>query len=229
VRTVRRWGTVFVLWLGAAFVSVGAASQDSTRTIYVRNVSHLTPAEIEDALPAFQAAIDEDFAPIWHTKAKLVYIGNKPAPKGSWRIKLTDYIDCLFCGGYHHNPGGYARGVVSATDGEWQRFFTHELFEILGNPWVYGNGHNARTIRIGTRGYIVETADPVEDVAFAYTRPSALGKKVVISDFVTPAWFDPNSLGKWDFAGSCTGPLQVLKGGYQLYWEGGVLKHINNF
>lgn len=208
------------------FVGVGAQAKFQ-RVIYVTNTSSvLSDAAVRDALPAFQAAIDKDFDPIWHSDAYLIYIGHSKAPKGSWHIDIVDSPNCFMCAGYHDfNPKtGEAEGVVGAKLGmNWQGIFTHELFEILGDPWVQGDGTDARTVKVGSDKYVVETADPVEADKYAYWRSSKSGKPVMISDFVTPAWFRAGSTGRWDFTGSCRRPLQILPEGYQLVFRNGQL------
>jgi hypothetical protein len=51
---------VVTVMLALLFVSPAAAA-----SIYVTNNSSLPDAEITDALPAFQRALDQDFAPDW--------------------------------------------------------------------------------------------------------------------------------------------------------------------
>lgn len=207
-------------------VGVGAQAKFQ-RVIYVTNTSTvLSDAAVRDALPAIQDAVDKDFAPIWHSSAYLIYIGRSAAPKGSWHIDIVDTPACLMCAGYHDfDPTtGEAEGVVGADLGmNWTGIFTHELFEILGDPWVQGDGTDARTMKVGEDRYVVETADPVEADRFAYWRSSKSGKPVMISDFVTPAWFKRGSTGRWDFTGSCKRPLQILEDGYQLVFRSGQL------
>lgn len=208
----------------ASALGIGATSAGHYRVIYVRDMSHLTDAQVKDAMTAFQAAIDKDFAPIWHVHAKLVFIGAAEAPQGSWRIKLEDAVPCLFCAGFHEYTGGNVRAEVSAGKG-WQVTFTHELWEMLADPYAGASGQDSRLLPVGDVKYIVETADPVEGDQFAYSRKTRAGRYVKISDFVTPEWFDARTAdgwvpirpgGAWDFANHCTRPLQILPAGYQL-------------
>jgi hypothetical protein len=185
--------------------------------IYVTNHSSLTDAQIGDALPVYQRALDEDFASIWpEAHGSKLILGE--APKGAWAVRVVDETGCFFCSGYHDVEDGVPYAVVSAQ-GDWQITFSHELWEILINPYtdrsaiVKGKGVK--------RKYALETADPVEGDQFAYQRQSASGAAVRISDFVTPSWFRRGSRGPWDFARKTRRPLQILEDGYQLWFHQG--------
>jgi hypothetical protein len=201
--------------LAAALALAGPALAEA-RTIYVRNLSALDDAAVADALPAFQAAIDEDFEPAWNARAELVFIGQEQAPVDGWRIVLVDVPACWFCAGFHQAPRGIPRAEVGVLDPDpsaWQVTFTHELFEVLADPLIN------RGIVVGKTWYALEVCDPVEDNAFAYTRTSASGLPVEISDFVLENWFRPHSRGPYDFMRHTARPLQILENGYQLVWH----------
>jgi hypothetical protein len=170
-------------------------------------------------LPTFQQALDEDFAPTWHEAlGSRLILGT--APQGAWQIRVVDDMpECWICSGYHAFDGTAPFAVISMMD-DWQLTFTHELWEILVNP--YAN----RTAKVKfkkkqTRLYAMETSDPVESDKFSYTRVSPTGQTVQISDFLTPAWFRRGSGGPWDFTRSTSRPLQVLEDGYQLFRRNG--------
>lgn len=190
--------------------------------VYVTNDSSLTEAEIADALPVYQHALDEDFAPSWpKARGSRLILGE--ATKGAWSIRLVDRLDCFFCSGYHDVEDGVPYAVVSAGD-DWEVVFTHELWELLINPYTdrFAIVKGKRVKGKRTKGkYALETADPVEGDQFAYQRQSASGATVDISDFVTPAWFRRGSRGPWDFARQTRRPLQILEDGYQLWFHDG--------
>ncbi len=203
---------VLTLTLALVFASPAAAA-----SIYVTNSSSLPDAEIADALPAFQRALDQDFAPDWReARGSALFVGD--APPGAWEIRIVDSPECLVCSGYHDLDNGVPYAVVSTLD-DWQVTFSHELWEILVNPYLDRMAIvRPKTL---TRVYALETADPVEGAPFVYVRPSASGKPVQISDFVTPAWFRRDSEGPWDFTGATKRPLQLLEDGYQLWLHNG--------
>jgi hypothetical protein len=184
--------------------------------IYVTNNSALTDAEIADAVPVYQRALDEDFAPVWpEARGSKLIVGE--APKDAWSIRIVDDTGCFFCSGYHDVEEGVPYAVVSALD--WQITFSHELWELLVNPYTERSAIvKGKRVK---RKYALETADPVEGDQFAYERQSAAGAAVHISDFVTPSWFRRGSRGPWDFARKAKRPLQILEGGYQLWFHNG--------
>jgi hypothetical protein len=193
------------------------ASPAAAASIYVTNSSSLPDAEVADALPAFQRALDQDFAPNWReARGSELFLGE--APPGAWEIRIVDSPACWFCSGYHDLENGAPYAVVSTLD-DWQVTFSHELWEILVNPYL----DRVAIVKPKTlnRVYALETADPVEGARFVYVRPSASGKPVQISDFVTPAWFLRNSKGPWDFASATKRPFQLLEDGYQLWLHNG--------
>ena len=208
---MRRLGSTILLALLFA-APAGAA------TINITNGSSLPDAEIADALPAFQWALDHDFAGSWQeARGSRLFFGD--AQPGAWKIRIVDTPPCWFCSGFHDLDDGTPYAVVSVLD-DWQVTFSHELWELLVNPYL--DRVAIVQPKLATRIYALEAADPVEGSRFVYTRPSASGKPVRISDFVTPAWFRQDSAGPWDFAGVTRRPLQVLEDGYQLWLHNGV-------
>jgi hypothetical protein len=208
--TMRR--LVVTVMLALLFASPAAAA-----SIYVTNDSSVPDAEIADALPAFQRALDQDFAPSWReARGSELFLG--AAPPGAWEIRMVDTPDCWDCSGYHDLENGVPYAVVSTLD-DWHVTFSHELWEILVNPYL----DRVAIVKPKTliRVYALETADPVEGARFAYVRPSASGEPVQISDFVTPAWFRRGSQGPWDFSGATKRPVQLLEDGYQLWLHNG--------
>jgi hypothetical protein len=195
-----------------ALCYAGTAAAGGQR-IYIRNMSTSVPdADVVDALPAFQAAVSEDFAPFWHVDAELVFLGHDPAPLDGWRIVLVDSPACWFCDGFHEVAKGIPRAEVGMQEG-WQVTFSHELFEMLADPMIN------RGVLVGKKWYALEVCDPVEANEIAYERPSATGVPVQISDFVTENWFRPHSAGPYDFLRQTHRPLQVMNGGYSLVWR----------
>lgn len=201
---------IFFTWVGLA----------GAQTIYVSNTSsNVTDASIADALPAFQAAVDEDFFPAWNQRADLVLLASgETAPKGAWTMEFSDFSDISGAAGYHSvdkSDTPYAK-VFTQTGLNWQLIFTHELFEMLADPHV-----NRATLlwppgpwSHPSKFYLLEVGDPVERQKWAYTRPSSTQQPVVISDFVTERWYDCQGGAPLDFAGHVHHCLHLLDGGY---------------
>jgi hypothetical protein len=198
--------------LALVFVSPAAAAN-----IVLTNTSSLPGSEIVDALPAFQRALDDDFAPVWpEARGSKLFVG--AAPPGAWEIRIVDVADCFSCSGYHDVADGTPYAVVSAHD-NWYVTLSHELWEMLVNP--YGDRVAIVHPKQKAQVYALETADPVEGDRFTYIRPSASGRPIRISDFVTPAWFRRQAPGPWDFVHATKQPLQLLDDGYQIYLKNG--------
>lgn len=202
---------------GVVGATTQAADGGFRRIIYVRNLDpKISNRVLVNDLAAFQTAVSTDFAPKWGTDAKFVFIGKKPAPPGAWSIELGSGADALcMCLGYHDRTD---KGVPIAyvfDSPDWTVTFTHEVFEMLADP--YAN----RAVEADGTIYWLETADPVEGDKFAYTRAGADGKPVTISDFVFESWFIPGAPGPYDFTHHVTRPLQILAEGYMGIWQDG--------
>jgi hypothetical protein len=127
--------------------------------------------------------------------------------------------------GYHtEDPGGKLWGVVAAkpeldnggkaTTGDWSvsSVLSHEVLEMFIDPncnlWA-NDGHG--------KAYSFEVCDPVE-------APTYVVNGVSVSNFVTPAWFDPLSdpkTAQYDKLGKLKAPFSILKGGYVVYEAAG--------
>ena len=204
--------------LFAVLLALVLASPAAAANIVLANTSSLPDSEIVDALPAFQRALDEDFAPVWpEARGSKLFVD--AAPAGAWEIRIVDVADCLFCDGYHSVVDGTPYAVVSAHDDDWHVTLTHELWEMVVNP--YADRVAIVQPKQKTQVYALETADPVEGDRYTYVRPSASGRAVQISDFVTPSWFRRGDPGPWDFMHATKRPLQLLEDGYQIYLKNG--------
>jgi hypothetical protein len=99
--------------------------------------------------------------------------------------------------------------LVAATDA-WPVVASHELLEMLADK--YGNrlvaaAHPTRPeLRVK---YLLEVCDPCQTAWYAVNG-------VRVSDFYTPRYFDPVSIGalRYSFTGALEYPLHVLDGGY---------------
>jgi hypothetical protein len=196
-------------------------------TIYVQNNStEISDNALADALPALQASIDTDVAPEWHTGAAFTLA--HVVPPHSWLIELVDTPACWFCAGYHDIKDGAPHAQVGAG-GDWPLNFDHEAKEMLADPFT--NRGILISPRKGAKRqwYALEVCDPVEADSLAYSRPSASGKPIHLSDFVLESWFRRGSKGPWDFTHATRRPLQVISEGYQLRWGDGRWEPLSRF
>ena len=221
----------------SALIGIGATASKTSQVqvIYVQDKSTLVSvAELKNALPAFQAALSKDFAPLWHVDAKLVYLPRAtPVPAGAESITLVDKGNVKGALAYHEMVDGVADSIiyvgVSKLYGySWTVGFTHELWEMLADAPAGAGAVDTMQSPDGTI-WAKEIADPCEADSDGYTRPGADGKPVLISDFVTERWFGAEQLGPYDFMNHIQAALVILKGGYAQWWDGATWNMVNNF
>jgi hypothetical protein len=168
---------------------------------------------------ALQKYVDEHFAPVWGTPAKLV-VGSELL-QGAWTLALFDVAEDGFpfleappaTGAIARHRLGtnglplamvFVRDVLSNRE-EVSVAASHELAEMLVDPavnlWCRGPGDEL---------FAYEVCDVVEEETFEID-----GFKM--SDFVYPAYFEafrtPNST-KFDYCDKIERPFQILPKGY---------------
>lgn len=114
--------------------------------------------------------------------------------------------------GVHRASNNQPYAYVSDED-QWSVAVSHEILEILVDPTL-------SLFRAGTIGnppqrmnFLVEVCDPCQAVAYAV---DGIG----VSDFVTPAYFDPQAVpgAQYSFMGAVKAPHTVAPGGY-VVWQ----------
>ena len=214
--------------------------------IYVRNVApqYISDAEIRNDIPAWEAAANRDFAPLWHTtRVRLVFIGRAAVPRGAMSAVFVDKGNVKGALAYHTVTAGVPQIVVYAGTDDYYGYsnsvsFTHELEETLADPTICATNQGYPYPQINVQGgatqlqapgtvWAQEVSDPVE--ALSYPRPGANGRPVAISDFVTPDWFNDEVNGPYDFMRAVQAPFTVLVGGYAQWWDGSSWNLIENF
>jgi hypothetical protein len=178
----------------------------------------LSDAQVEDAVPALQRQVHENFAQAWGIDADLDFVprGTRP-PGGHWWLAVLDNSDVAGALGYHDiTREGLPLGKIFAgTDlhfgQQWTVTASHELLEMLADPDV----NLSALVEIGRnlgRLYAYEVCDACEADEFGYEIDG-----VLVSDFVFPAWFEsfrrPRST-QFDFGERISEPFELLPGGY---------------
>jgi hypothetical protein len=88
-----------------------------TEIVVINKCSVLSDAHIQAVIPAVQAQVSEDFAPIWEASATLAFLGRgKPVPKEIWPLFVMDHSDEPGALGYHVDEHGRIEGKVFAAD-----------------------------------------------------------------------------------------------------------------
>lgn len=192
-------------------------------TIQVQNISSVcTDEQLAGIYAAIEAQVAEDVGPIWNCQG----IKFLPVPKGQamapdkWQFVVADTSDQAGAAGYHETdnlgwPIGYAF-VKTTLDAGMHPSVTisHEVLEMIGDALI--DQSNQWSDLPNAIFLAQELCDPVEDDQFGYEKNG-----VLVSDFVTPAYFVPKSVGPWDFRSYLKGPWdqqQMLAGAYQLVW-----------
>jgi hypothetical protein len=197
--------------------------------IAILNQSTLvTNAQAVTMTEAIASQVRLDAAPLWDRSpaAVIFYTQASDVPAAAHGIAIVDTIQNQPQGvlGFHtEDQGGKLWGVVAAKPeldngaqvitGDWSvsSVLSHEVLEMYIDPncnlWANDNKGSA---------YSFEVCDPVE----APTYPVS---GVSVSNFVTPAWFDPLAAtgAQFDKLGHLTAPFTILKGGYVVYESAG--------
>jgi hypothetical protein len=181
----------------------------------------LADADVATVSAALQRQVSEHFAPAWGADANITFVPNGQQPAaGSWWLVVLDDSDQAGALGYHDTTSeGLPMGKVFArTDLDnhlsWSVTMSHELLEMLGDPDVNLTTFIQTTAKTG-KLYAYEVCDAVEDDQFGYVIDG-----VTVSDFVLPAYFEPDTAAhtpgvRFDYGGHLNGAVPtLLSGGY---------------
>jgi hypothetical protein len=172
----------------------------------------LIPASyIEACVGSIQVALAQSFAPLWGG-ATLVYVppGGMIQPDW-WQAVLFDHSDQAGALGYHDvTPTGQPLAKIFAADciadaENWNVTLSHEIWEMLVDPKI------DQTVTYNGWVFAKEVADAPEDDRYAQRVRGHL-----ISNAVTPAWFDPNGKPPYTMypCAPIDAPLTLAPGGY---------------
>lgn len=188
----------------------------------VSEIKKISASELTRVAAGLQKQVMRDFGPIWSVQADVsAFITLDDVPLGYWPIMVRDDIGVPGAGGVHLDKDGQPFALVRFSN-DWSLTASHECLEMLADP--FGNrlvaGQSPRRGQ-GRVEFLVEVCDPSEAPQFAYQVNG-----VVVSDFYTPAYFDPLRASgvRYSFTGAIPGPREVLRGGY-LSWHDPVTDH----
>lgn len=223
--------------------------QVGAQTLYIRNLSRfISDREIRESIPVWQRAVNRDFAGFWQSTAyRLVFLGRKEAPEGAMTAVFVNKGPVKGALAFHSTDGNAPAITVYAGTGAYYGYsnsvsFTHELFELAADPvtsyvnegwpsdyfWIEKpSGKVLGGYQSAVFGWFNEVADPVE--ADSYIRTGLNGRKVRVSDFVTPAWFNDGVGSRFDFMGLCRQPFWIRPGGYGQFLDAQGWHAIFNF
>jgi hypothetical protein len=193
------------------------------RSLRIVNESRRTSAADVERIDAIEQAVRiqlRDLADAW---GQYVWQVVDDANRSGFKIALLEDADDASALGYHdvdeRDGTPYARVFLAPIlddGGSWlvgagsvAATVSHEACEMVGDPTA---NHWVQT----ARGALVaqELCDPVESVAYRITLPD--GRRVSVSDFVHPDWFNPFAApgARLDHLGVLERPFEVAAGGY---------------
>ena len=196
------------------------------RSLRIVNESSYQSARVAAAIDAISQAVRIQLREVAAAWGEYVWEVVDDAGKQGFKIVLLDDDVAADALGYHYvneNDGTpYARVFVDpilANNGTWLRgpnsvavTTSHEACEMVGDPAANHWVENARGALVAA-----ELCDPVESCAYAITLRD--GRRVSVSDFVYPEWFNPYVPPgtKLDRMGKLRKPFEIAPDGYVIH------------
>jgi len=175
----------------------------------------LTDAQVAAIIPALQTQCDRDFCPVWKCGAVRLRFAAKTEKLSAtaWLMGIYDDADQAGALGYHDvTANGTPLGKVFAKTtiddgGSWTVTVSHELLEILADPWIVSCVIDDSSNRV----FALEVCDAVEADELGYK----IGG-VQLSDFVLPGFFESgvHKGHSLSFCGHVRKPFELAAGGY---------------
>jgi hypothetical protein len=198
----------------------------ATRTLRILNKSTQRSARALAAVEASRQAVNRQLHDVARAWGEIVYTIAADALARGFDIVLLDNADQAGDLGYHDlDPAGrpYARVFIDPildNGGTWLRgansvsvTISHEVCELVGDPGANHWVENGRGALVAA-----ELCDPVEACAYRITLRD--GRRVSVSDFVWPEWFNP-----YLPAGTQVDQMNVLNKPFEIAPDGYVIHH----
>jgi hypothetical protein len=179
----------------------------------------VSDAEVKKWVVAVQHQVRNEWAAAWGFDADIIWLPKDSAPRSNmWHLIILDDADQASALGYYDMTSeGLPQGkcfVKTALSHDClpSVAFSQEVLEMLGDPDVnlVAMGYDPNS---GAKFYAYEVCDAVDSDTLAY--PGVNG--VMISDFVTPAWFESFRTSKtanFSYRSSVAAPFQLAIGGH---------------
>lgn len=209
-------------WEHAGNVAIPAFKQapDPLTVILVNDLldqpQAVSTPELLRTAQALQDWANADVAPVWGLPPVTVTLlpagARHPAARPhQWLLHIMDVTDDQFAEGYHtvsiHGiPYGEVGVLPSSADQGWVDTASHELAELLIDPYVNRIAWDGKHA-----GYITEACDPVSAYAYPF---GDRGYSYLVSDFVYPAEFGLLAAGPYDRLRVLAAPFTTGVGGY---------------
>lgn len=187
----------------------------------VSEIKEISASELTSVAAALQKQVMRDFSPIWRVPGTVdAFTRLEDVPIGYWPIIVSNNIHDS-AAGVHLDKHGQPIAMVKYSQ-SWSLPASHECLEMLADP--FGNRLIAGQSPMENQGrveFLLEACDPCAGSGHAYAVNG-----VLVSDFITPHFFDPvSSAGvRYSFTGAIQNPREVMPGGY-LSWHDPVTDH----
>ncbi len=184
-----------------------------TRHIALVPESGMNPTDLARVSAALQRQVTRDLGPIWHASATVdPFPSLEDVPAGYWPIIVT-FRPHGGDAGIHVDKNGQPYALIEMSP-SWSLTASHVCMEMITDPFASRSfpGASPRPDQgdVEFRGGI---CDPCEHPDAGY-----LINDVLVSDFCTPAFWDPSSRDQRSFTGAIQEAYQVLAGGH-LCWH----------
>ncbi len=195
--------------------------------------------DMKKMVGAIQKQMTWHVAPAWNEKAPSIkfYTDKTKIPATSWVVNMLDNSTEAGALGYHSEDSGlidafiFAKpvldngGVVLHDPKNNQNVsvasvLSHEVCEMFGDP-VANFWADGPAITQGNE-YALELCDPVENDSYDIALTD--GSLVSVSNFILPAWFDPQAKlnsEPFDYLKKLSKPFSMTKGGYMIVRKAG--------
>lgn len=188
------------------------------RTLRVLNLSgRISDEDARAAVVACDRQLENEFSSAWGMVPPIAYFSSsKSTPLAEEFMAFVDVVGTGMFGFHSETPDGKAYGLIcvpeilsqpgsSVLSGplSCSAVLSHEILEWALDPMI-------NAWREGPDGYdyALEACDAVQSSSY---ETDAVGKKVTVSNFLLPAWFDrtPQEGDRFDFLGVLSKPFTI--------------------
>ena len=198
-----------------------------TRSLRIVNRSTHQSARIDAAIDAMTGAVRIQLRDVARQWGEYVWQVVDDANRQGFEVVLLDDSDAAGALGYHdldadgrsYACGSSHRSSTTAAPGSAVRTPSRRPCRTRRASWWATRPRTTGSRRCTGKLVAVELCDPVESCAYTITLPD--GRRVSVSDFVYPDWFNPYAEGKQlDHMNVLHAPFKSTEGGYVLHHTG---------
>jgi hypothetical protein len=176
----------------------------------------MNPSELARVSAALQKQVTRDLEPLWQVQATVdAFPTLEDVPAGYWPIILT-FRALAGESGVHVDRNGQPYGLVEISP-SWSLTASHVCLEMVTDPFGSRTfpGPSPRADQ-GDVEFLGAICDACEHAEYAY-----LINDVLVSDFCTPAYWDPapSNRDRRSFTGAIQAAYQVLPGGHLSWYD----------